>query len=353
MKNFYSTLFAFLALLCSLETRAQEAVSDTTRRDKEYANPSVEGTSRGKFLILKYQRFFNYDFNSKAADPAKLPIGNANAVVDKSNIAEIKGFIPLWNRPHFKVVMGVGYEREEYHFESPDTTTYLYHKNLEDKGLKSLSTQFAFIHPINYKNYFVWRVKGQLNGDYTSDELNFSDYLKVTGEVMYGWKKSKYFSWGIGAQAGYTFGRFSIYPAILYNRTFNERWGVEAIFPANIKMRYTPFTDKTFFYFGYELDGYSYNIKVNKYPFSESPVFSNIKTLELRHNDVKFHGRWEQEIYDFLWFGFEGGYRLNIAYDAFESGTNRDVTLIETDAGGAPYVEASLFFVVPRAFLKR
>lgn len=353
MKKLYGVILAVFGLFTSLSLQAQDAAQDSSRQDKEYANPSVEGTARGKFLIVKYQRFFNYDFNSKEANATKLPVGNANATVDKSNIAEIKGFIPLWNRPHFKTVLGVGYEREEYHFKNSSENNYLYHQNLEDKGLKSLSAQLAFIHPINYKNYFVWRFKGQLNGDYTSDELNFNDYLKVTGELMYGWKKSKYFSWGIGAQAGYTFGRFSVYPAILYNRTFNNTWGVESVFPANIKLRYTPFTDKTFFYFGYELDGYSYNIKVDKYPFSQSPVFSNIKTLELRHNDVKINARYEQEIYDFLWFGLEGGYRINVAYDAFESGTNRKTTLIETDAGGAPFVEASIFFVVPRAFLKR
>jgi hypothetical protein len=353
MKKKYACFLLLLIPWLSALPLSSFAQEDTTRQDKEYANPSVEGTARGKFLIFKYQRFFNYDFNSTAANTDKLPVGNANASVDKSNIAEVKGFIPLWNRPHFKTVLGVGYEREEYHFENANEDTYLYHKNLQDKGLKSLSAQLAFIHPINYKNYFVWRFKGSLNGDYTSDELNFNDYLKVTGELMYGWKKSKYFSWGIGAQAGYTFGRFSVYPAILYNRTFNDHWGIESVFPANIKMRFTPATDKTFLYFGYELDGYSYNIKVDKAPFTESPVFANIKTLELRHNDVKINARWEQEIYDFLWFGLEGGYRVNIAYDAFETGSSRKTTLIETECGGAPFAEASIFFVVPRAFLKR
>ena len=352
MKKFYSIIFTFLALLVGAAAQAQDAAQDSSRMNKEYANPSVEGTARGKFFIAKYQRYFNYSFNSKEANHDKLPVGNSNATVDKSNIAEVKGFIPLWNHPHFKTVLGVGYQREEYHFKNANDG-YLYHQNLEDKGLKSLSAQLAFIHPINYKNYFVWRVKGQLNGDYTSNELDLHDYLKVTGELMYGWKKSKYFSWGIGAQAGYTFGRYSIYPAILYNRTFNSTWGVESVFPANIKMRYTPFTDKTFFYFGYELDGYSYNIKVDKAPFAQSPVFANVKTLELRHNDVKFNVRYEQEIYDFLWFGLEGGYRMNISYDAYESGSKRKTSLIETNCGGAPFAEASLFFVVPRAFLKR
>ncbi|MBK0403382.1 hypothetical protein I5M27_10325 [Adhaeribacter sp. BT258] len=350
MKIFYSTLFTFLALLSSLGAQAQDAAQDTSRQDKEYANPSVEGTPRGRFFLLRYQRLFSHDFNS-TGDWKNLPVSK-DARINTNNVAEIKGFIPIWNNPHFKAVLGVGYEREEFNFEDSHELAYLYHENLQDKGLKSLSAQIATVKPLNYKNYLVMRVKGALNGDYTSDELNFNDYLKLTAEALYGWKKNKYFTWGIGAQAGYTFGRYSIYPAILYNRTFNDRWGIEAVFPANVKVRRT-FSEKSYLYFGYNLDGYSYNIKVQKPPFYNSPVFGDIKTIELRHNDVRAQLRWEKEIYDFLWFSLEGGYRYNIAFDAFRTGSDRDDRLISTNLGGAPYAAVDLYFVVPRAFLKR
>ena len=361
MKNLYGIILAVFGVFLSVAGQAQNVGQDvgldTARTDKEFANPSVEGTPRGRFLVFRYERAFNYDFNSRAhhlnvPDPA-----NKNVKIEHSNISEIKGYIPVWNRPHLKTVLGIGYEREEFNFKDNEgyDSNFLFHRNLQDKGLKSLSAQLAILRPINYRNYWVLRLKGQLNGDYTSDELNFTDYMRTTAEALYGWKINKNFSWGIGAQFGYNFGRKSVYPAILYNRTFNEHWGVESVFPANVNFRYRS-SDKSFFYGGYNLDGYSYVIKVDKPPFLQngSNPFGDVKTVELRHNDVKLKLRWEREIYDFLWFSLEGGYRINVSYDVFEEGTKRKTKLIATDAGSAPYAQAEVYFVVPkRIALKR
>lgn len=358
-------MFAISGVLFGLAGQAQNVGQDvgldTTRTDKEFANPSVVGTPRGRFLVGRYERQFNYDFNSKGT--SDLPVGERKAKIKNSNIAEIKGYIPVWNRPHFKAVLGVGYEREEFNFKdnSGANSDFAFHQNLQDKGLKSLSAQLALLRPINYKNYWVLRVKGQLNGDYTADDngLDLGDYLRTTAEVLYGWKKNERFSWGVGAQAGYTFGRFGIYPAILYNRTFtNEDWGIESVFPANATLRYRA-SEGSFFYGGYNLDGYSYVISVVKPPFTSTDGTTpfeqrSLKTVELRHQDIKLKLRWEKEIYDFIWFSLEGGYRVNISYDTFEEGSKRKTTLIETDPGSAPYAQAELYLVVPkRIALKR
>ena len=356
MKKLYGIILAVFGLLFSLQAQAQNAETDTTRRDKEYANPSVEGNPRGRFLIFRYERQFNYDFNSRAhylnvPDPA-----NQDVKMKRSNIAEVKGFVPLVNNPHFKAILGVSYEREEFLFDGDEgeNSAFLFHQNLQEKGLKSLSAQLAFIHPLNYTNFLTWRIKGQLNGDYTSENegLNPMDYFRSTAEIGYGWKKSKNLAYGIGLQFGYTFGRKTVFPAILYNQTFNDHWGIESVFPAAVKMRYRA-SDKTYFYGGYNVEGYSYVIGMQKPPFEDDAAFRNLESVELRHNDLKVHLRWEQEIYDFIWFSLEGGYRHNLAYDVFEEGTKRDVKLISTDVGGAPYAQAEIYLVVPRAFLKR
>ncbi len=361
MKRIYVIILAVFGFTLSLTLQAQNVAQDvgmdTTRRDKEFANPSVEGTPRGRFLVFRYERLFNYDFNSRTHHLNVPNPANQNVKIKYSNVAEIKGFIPLWNRPHLKTILGVSYEREEFNFDENEgyDSNFLFHRNLQDKGLKSLSAQLVFLHPLNYENFITWRFKGQLNGDYTSEEegLNPVDYLRTTAELLYGWKKDKNFAWGIGAQFGYTFGRKTVFPAILYNRTFNDHWGIEAVFPANVKMRYRA-SDKTFLYTGYNVEGYSYVIGMKKPPFEGSPEFTNLKSVELRHNNLKLTLRWEQEIYDFVWFSLEGGYRHNLAYDVFEEGSKRSTKLIKTDVGGAPFAQAEVYFVVPKKIaLKR
>ncbi|MFC7666266.1 DUF6268 family outer membrane beta-barrel protein [Hymenobacter humi] len=82
---------------------------------------------------------------------------------------------------------------------------------------------------------------------------------------MYGWKRSPNFSWGVGFQYGYTFGRLSLYPAVIYNRTFNSRWGVEALFPARVTARYN-ISQSSILYAGYTVDGYNYIVHLSREP---------------------------------------------------------------------------------------
>jgi hypothetical protein len=199
-------------------------------------------------------------------------------------------------------------------------------------------------------------VKGELNGDYTSSELTIPDYLKVSGEFFYGWKRSPMFSWGVGLQLGYTFGRQSIYPAVIYNRTFNDRWGVEALFPARVTVRRN-FSPRTLLLAGYTVDGLNYNINLRE------KLANGLQTLIVRETEVKGRVRLEREIYDFIWFGLEGGYRYNYSFNAFDKEGNKSglfsfgggtrPKVISNSLGGAPYVAVELFLVPPRKFLKK
>ena len=205
-------------------------------------------------------------------------------------------------------------------------------------------------------HWYIARVKGELNGDYTSSELTIKDYLKMSGEFIYGWKRSRYLAWGVGAQLGYTFGRQSLYPVILYNRTFNPRWGVESLFPARVTVRRNV-NPKTLLFGGYTVDGLNYNIKLRE------PLANGLTTLIVRETEVKFRLRLEREIYDFLWFGVEGGYRYNYSFNAVDEETNRRGLFstgvanrpktVQNSLGTVPYASVEIFLVPPRKFLKK
>ncbi|MBT9393233.1 hypothetical protein KLP40_08665 [Hymenobacter sp. NST-14] len=326
-------------------------LSDTTdtgqrRISQEFATPSVVGMGPSKGLIFHYERMPRFNV---ASDGQAVGLQDYQSQAEKNARLVIKGYIPFWNRPHLKLLLGINYEREEFKFRQKPTGYELY-DNIEDKGLKTLGAQLAVIRPVNTVNWYIFRVKGELSGDYTSQGVNVADYLRVSSEFLYGWKRSPTFSWGVGLQLGYTFGRQSIYPAVLYNRTFNDRWGVEAIFPARITARYNA-SPKSLFFAGYTVDGFNYIIKLREPLRRADNVL--LRSLELRETEVKFRGRWEREIHDFLWFGLEGGYRYNYAFDAFDR-TNDDRTkIIDSKLAGAPYLSVELFLVPPRKFLKK
>lgn len=306
----------------------------------DYATPSVQGQGRSKGIVIGYERLPQFDIKSDSDDPR---IGNGNGRVRRNNKFEVRAFVPVMNRPRTKLIFGFDHNFEEFNFV--DENTYSLYKSLEDKNLRSIGAQLAFLRSLDNERFYLLRVKGELNGDYRTDNVSLSDYLKTTVDVAYGWKKNPYFSWGIGFQLGYTFGRRSIYPAILYNRTFNEKWGVESIFPANVLVRRNV-SEKTLLFAGYKLEGASYTLNVNEQPLAD------YGQVELRRTDIKGVLRLEQEIYDFLWLGVEGGYRRyyrNRVYD--EIGSRNE--LISNDLSGAGYIGVELFVVPPRKMLEK
>lgn len=332
------------------------ATNATSLRDqKAFANPSVLGMGPSKGLIVRYERMPRFRVAS-TAEVVGLP--NYETEATKNARLSIKGYIPAWNRPHLKVILGLSYEREEFKFDPAPAGNELI-DNIQDKGLKSTAAQLAVIRPVDEVHWYLARVKGELAGDYTSSELSKKDYLRVSAEAFYGWKRSPRFSWGVGFQYGYTFGRLSFYPAIIYNRTFNDRWGVEALFPARVLARYNA-SSSSIFYAGYGVDGLNYIVHLNRGPLTRlgennqpDPAKTPLQTLELREIEVKFRLRWERELTGFLWLGAETGYRYNYAFDAFDR-TNADrERIIRTKLAGAPYASLELFLTPPRKLLEK
>ena len=329
---------------------------DGLSSQRKFANPSVLGMGPSKGLVVRYERMPRFGIQSNAQ---VVGIGSYAGEIDKNARLSIKGYIPAWNRPHLKVVVGLSYEREEFRFNGPATTDYELYRNIENKGLKSIASQVVVLRPIDDVHWYLARVKGELSGDYNaSTNLATSDYFRFSAEAIYGWKRSPRFSWGVGLQYGYTFGRLSLYPAVLYNRTFNNRWGVEALFPARVTARYNV-SESSIFYAGYTVDGFNYIIKLRdelaRIGPGGAPIVDKkpLRTLELRETEVKFRLRWERELLSFLWMGAEAGYRYNYAFDAFDRTNDDRQKIIDSKFNGTPYASLELFITPPRKLLEK
>ena len=249
-------------------------------------------------------------------------------------------------------MLGLNYERQEFQFEQQSAIDqYSLYGNIQNKALSTIGTQLAIIRPVDDVHWYIFRTKGELNGDYSSDELDINNYLKVSSELIYGWKRSPTFAWGVGVQLGYTFGRQSIYPVIVYNRTFNERWGVEALFPARVLVRRN-LSPKSLLFGGYELVSTNYNLHLRN-SFKTENNQAGVTSLELRQIDIKARLRLEHEIFSVLWVGVEGGYRYNYQFNSYDRSNNARDLVVTSTLAGAPYVSLDLFLVPPRKLLER
>ena len=305
-----------------------------------YASPGVRGMGKPRGVVISYERLPDFSIESESDDPR---LGDGEGQIRRHNKFSVLALAPLINKPQTKLVMGFNYELEEFNFKGLTESSYSLYRYLEDKNLKSIGLQLAYLHSLNERNFYLIRVKGELNGDYTRDNIDIADYLKATVDLAYGWKKTEDYSIGVGLQWGYTFGRQRVFPGVLFNKTFNPKWGVESIFPANIRLRYNA-NEKTLFYTGYRLEGASYDI------FADETELQRYNEIELRRTDIKGLLRMEREIYDFLWFAVEGGYRRYYRHRIFDEVGSRD-PLITNDIGGAGYVSVELYLVPPRKWL--
>ncbi len=330
--------------------RGKQSSKSTTDDKKVFANPSVLGMGPSKGIVVRYERAPQFDVTSQS-DPGL--IGNGAGRIRRLNVNEFKAYFPLWNRPHLKFVAGFNYARQQFNFRAPDELSYPFYQLLEDRNLRTIGTQLLMLRPIDGRKYFLVRVKGELNGDYRNDpedgvtrHLALRRYLRTSAEFFYGWKRSPRQSVAVGAQFGYTFGRRSIYPAVIYNRTFSDHWGLESILPARARVRYN-LNEKTLFYGGYEVQGDSYTINVNV-----PPAVGQYRDLELRVTALNTRLRMEREILPIMWFAVEAGYRYYASFSAYDSSTDR-VKVIDNTLKNSAVISAEIFLTPPRRFLKQ
>jgi hypothetical protein len=315
-----------------------------TRQDslRPYSDPGVRGMQKPKGIEIKYERILDYSIRSRTRGEG---LTDGAGEVRRSRRWDFKAKVPLVNRPAFKLAAGLHYLVEEYRFENVSVKPYPFYTSLEDKSLKSLGASLYLLKSTPGQTFFVIRASVSLNGDYQAGNFPTADYLRVSVSPLLGWKKTPHLSYGLGFSYSYDFGRPAIYPMLVYNQTFNQRWGVEAILPAYVKLRYN-INPKSVAYLKAEGNGANYNIRL-AYPNRQQT-----STYYLRSLAARIVLDYEREIYDFLWCGLEAGVRRNLDFSLATTNRRRSSTVLDNRLNDAFFFEATLFLVPPKRFLK-
>jgi hypothetical protein len=332
-----------IALLPGMEVKGQTAAGTGLEEVEEWASPGVIGERRSKGIQVSYNLVGAFNIESAPVVPG---LEEGSARIRKLEEIEFSLRFPVSWRGRTTIAAGIDYLYEEYNFAEPAALTYDFYTNLENKHLNSLGGQVYVLHALSNRTFIGSRLGLELNGDYADNELPFRQQAKGSVAAMYGWKPNPYTVYAIGAYYSYTWGRPSVYPVVVWNQTFNKRWGVEAVLPQNIRLRRN-FSQKSILLFGTRVSGRSYHIISDKPPLADYPY------LELRNSNIFLFLEYEQEIYDFLWFGMTGGYRYNINFNVAEENSFSNSRIIENNVEASPYINISLFVVPPRSLLKK
>ena len=298
---------------------------------------------RSKGFELKYERVMDFGVKTSSTDPA---LDNGSASIRRNRRISSKVRIPLVVRPGFKALVGLAYFREDFGFENPDDLSNPLYRSLEDKSLRAIGARLYLIKPTYKNRYYLFRGSISLNGDYNIDTEPNRNFIRFSLAPLIGFKPNSRTSYAIGVAYSYNFGRGIPYPIFSYNRAFNDRWGFESFLPVNAKLRYSP-NDKWFAYWGVELQGANYNVRLG-----DSVLTANT-AIYLEKSEVRTVFRLERELHDWLWVGAEGGWRYNIDFDLSDSFVlARSGIVADNSLGDALLFNVGIFIVPPRKFLE-
>lgn len=211
----------------------------------------------------------------------------------------------------------------------PGDMNQLYKNNIYNLGANA--TMFK---PLDEKHFLI--VQGNIESAFTPDEGKIDNIKKSIyyyGSAFYGWKKGDYRMIGVGISRTYRLGRPLFVPVLLYNRTFNDRWGIEAVLPARAHVRYN-FSTNSMLLGGYELEGQQVDL-VNSNNF-------------LQRGEIKPRLVFEQRLKGFFWLSLQAGYRVNGRFNLvseYNGEENKEV--FKNNWGASPYVNFSINFVSP------
>ena len=314
-----------------------------TCSDSTFCIPKVSGLPRTKGLEIRRELFTPHSL--RVEDKFSEDSRTINTEIDQNArwIGRLR--FPVLMGEKLNLALGFRYTKEDFNFENVTGIDNEFVKDLEDRSLKSLGMNLYASKPFRGNKFIIGRFQADLNGDFRLGDGNAGDFLRTSAVALYGYKIDSDRTMAVGLSYSYVFGRASILPVLAYYKTsFDERWGLEMVLPASIRVRHVP-DPKNVFYVGAAVSGAQYLIYLEE----------RVDPLFLENSEINFELRYEREIHDWLWCGFSAGYRHNLSFDLSKGDQLlREPTEIVLDGNveGAMIFSAGIFIVPPRRFFQ-
>lgn len=338
-------LFALL-LFIQLSTSAQIApdfmVEDAVDAealsgiDCNWCKPGLKNKSRSRGLDIAYQALGNSVYEETDVPTISLP------KIEHLGLLVLKVKVPILLKENFKLLAGASYRPEYYDLDNFSGEFAPEFAQIDGETMKSTAFQVLGTKSLNEYSYLTFRAKAKYNGDYQGF-VNFDNrYAIYSASVMYGVKKSELLEWGVGLTFNTSFrNRFIALPVFLYNRNFNQQWGIELFLPAIAKVRYN-FSPSTIVLAGVNFGSRNYRINVDRAMNTEAPVVAD---YILRHSEIQMGIEVEQKIIPWIWANARVGYQTNFQ-TTFEA-RNEFATEFSIDPTNAPFIRLGIFISPP------
>lgn len=338
--------FSFMACVCFNIAFAQ--VTDTSSVEdnidysafgdaagvKRYATQKVLNQTPNRIVSI------GYEYHGSFSMP-DVPLSPTSGTLTNYSLKQLAGLRAQVNIPVVstdKVIwqMGANYWRSAYRFEGNSFSPFI--AKLNDNGMHTAGINTTIFKPLNEKNFLIFQASADVNGVFENLKEVNSRAVTYSGAAIYGWKKSEKNMFGVGVSRTYRAGQAIVVPIVLWNKTFNDSWGMELLLPARGHVRYN-FSTSNILQLGYELEGNQYWMGTAS---TNGEVF-------IQRGEMKPRIQWDKRLKGFFWLSAQAGLRYNWRFDVMnEYDAKKDSQLFFRSPLTNPfYFSISLNFVSP------
>lgn len=292
---------------------AQDASVKPVKK-KVFTNPLVLGSIPKKALSIQYESQSGFDNTYRF--PSLLPQDNITQKVDNVQSLRVGYFKNLVTKPKTYITLDAGYWLSQ--FNAANTTTPNTQQTLFSGSFHSISAATNIFKPLDQKHFVLINTSLELNGNSESLKNLSAKNLFVGGAAIYGWKKGLSSMTGVGVLRAYRLGRVIHTPAILWNKTFNPKWGVEMLLPARAVVRYRP-NKENIFTAGFDLEGGQFAVST-----AGASILNN---TFLQRGEIRPKLGWEKELSKNTRFTLNTGVRINGRLDVAEGYDSKNIVM--------------------------
>jgi hypothetical protein len=291
---------------------------------KRYATNKVLYTTPNRFISVGYEHQGAHNYSSN-----QFPQGNRR--FNGAGGPRIAFSAPVISRTRGILNISAAYWRTSY--QGINTSPEALYNSLDKHGLHNATLGTTFFKPLNERNFLI--LQASADASFLPDEGVFgkSDALTYSATAVYGWKRSDSLMWGLGVARTYRLGRLIHVPVLLYNRTFNDRWGVEVLLPARAAVRRN-FNPKTLATLGFELEGSQYAWRRRSLA---TPPSTEGTQFFLQRGEIKPRINVERNLFGFWWLAVQAGVRVNGRFVVVDRYNGKEKHEVITAKPGTPF----------------
>jgi hypothetical protein len=301
---------------------------------KRFCTQKVLNQTPQRIISLGFEQYGAFEmpgvsFLTRQA-PAQININQVNAIRAQVNVPVISTNKLIWQ-------MGVNYWSSKFNVANPNVNEFA--TALSNNALLTAGLNTTVFKPLNEKNFLIFQASADVNGLFENVNDIQNKAMTASGTIIYGWKTSEKNMIGAGLARTYRAGRLLHVPVLFWNKTFNDKWGMELLLPARGFVRYN-FSTTSMLQAGFELEGNQFLVRL--------PQTLSINTY-IQRGEVKPRIMWDKKLTGFLWLNAQAGLRYNYRFDVVNryDAMEESQRFFSSNLGNPLFFNVSLNFVSP------